>query len=159
LNFMEKEKPIGVFDSGIGGLTVVKRIASYLPEENIVYFGDTARVPYGSKSNATVIEYGIQDAKFLIHKNVKALVVACNTVSSVALKNLKDKFDVPVIGMIEPGAKMACMETKNKRVGVIGTRATISNQAYSKAIKKLDPSIKIFEKACRYLYRSLRRDG
>ena len=148
MNFMEKEKPIGVFDSGIGGLTVVKRIASYLPEESIVYFGDTARVPYGSKSNATVIEYGIQDAKFLMHKNVKALVVACNTVSSVALKNLKEIFDVPIIGMIEPGAKMACMETKNKRIGVIGTRATVSNQAYSKAIKKLDPSIKVFEKAC-----------
>jgi len=145
---MEKEKPIGVFDSGIGGLTVVKRIASYLPEENIVYFGDTARVPYGSKSNDTVIEYGLQDAKFLMHKNVKALVVACNTVSSVALKNLKDVFDVPIIGMIEPGARMACMETKNKRVGVIGTRATVSNQAYSKAIKKIDHSIKVFEQAC-----------
>jgi len=145
---MDKEKPIGVFDSGIGGLTVVKRIASYLPEESIVYFGDTARVPYGSKSNDTVIEYGIQDAKFLMHKNVKALVVACNTVSSVALKNLKKIFDVPIIGMIEPGAKMASMETKNKRVGVIGTRATVSNQAYSKAIKKIDSSIKVFEKAC-----------
>lgn len=145
---MEKEKPIGVFDSGIGGLTVVKRIASYLPQENIVYFGDTARVPYGSKSNDTVIEYGLQDAKFLINKNVKALVVACNTVSSVALKNLKAIFDVPIIGMIEPGSKMACMETKNKRVGVIGTRATVSNQAYSKAIKKLDPDIKVFEQAC-----------
>jgi glutamate racemase len=145
---MEKEKPIGVFDSGIGGLTVVKRIASYLPQESIVYFGDTARVPYGSKSNDKVIEYGMQDARFLIQKNVKALVVACNTVSSVALKNLKDAFDIPIIGMIEPGARMASMETKNKRVGVIGTRSTISNQAYSKAIKKLDQSIKVFEKAC-----------
>lgn len=145
---MEKEQPIGVFDSGIGGLTVVKRIASFLPEENIVYFGDTARVPYGSKSNDTVIEYGLQDAKFLMHKNVKALVVACNTVSSVALQNLKNIYNVPIIGMIEPGAKMACLETKNKRVGVIGTRATVSNQAYSNAIKKLDPAIKVFEKAC-----------
>jgi glutamate racemase len=145
---MEKEKPIGVFDSGIGGLTVVKRIVSYLPLEDIVYFGDTARVPYGSKSNDTIIEYGLQDAKFLMHKNIKALVVACNTVSSVALNNLKDSFDIPIIGMIEPGAKMASLETKNKRVGVIGTRSTISNQAYSKKIKSIDPSIHIFERAC-----------
>ena len=145
---MEKEKPIGVFDSGIGGLTVVKRIASYLPQENIVYFGDTARVPYGSKSNDTVIEYGLQDARFLVQKNVKALVVACNTVSSVALKELKAAFDIPVIGMILPGAKMAVTETRNKRVGVIGTRATISNQAYSKEIKRIDHSIKIFEQSC-----------
>ena len=102
---MEKEKPIGVFDSGIGGLSVVKRIASSFPEKNIIYFGDTARVPYGSKSNATVIEYSIQDAKFLMKKNVKAIVVACNTASSVAIKELKKNFDVPIIGMIEPGAK------------------------------------------------------
>jgi glutamate racemase len=148
LNFMEKEKPIGVFDSGIGGLTVVKRIVSYLPREDIVYFGDTARVPYGSKSNDTVIEYGLQDAKFLMNKNIKALVVACNTVSSVALNNLKNNFDIPIIGMIEPGAKMASLETKNKKVGVIGTRATISNQAYSKKIKSLDPSIHVFERSC-----------
>ena len=145
---MEKEKPIGVFDSGIGGLTVVKRIASYLPMEDIVYFGDTARVPYGSKSNDTIIEYGLQDAKFLMHKNIKALVVACNTVSSVALEQLKKTFDIPIIGMIEPGAKMAARESKNKRIGVIGTRSTISNQAYSKRIKKNDPSIHVFERSC-----------
>ena len=107
MNFMEKEKPVGVFDSGIGGLTVVKRIASVLPEENIVYFGDTARVPYGSKSNDTVIEYSIQDAKFLMNKNVKAIVVACNTASSIALSELRKSFNVPVIGMIEPGAEYA----------------------------------------------------
>jgi glutamate racemase len=145
---MEKEKPIGVFDSGIGGLTVVKRIVSYLPREDIVYFGDTARVPYGSKSNDTVIEYGLQDAKFLMHKNIKALVVACNTVSSVALNSLKNNFDIPIIGMIEPGAKMASLETINKRIGVIGTRSTISNQAYSKKIKIIDPTIHVFERAC-----------
>ena len=145
---MEKEKPIGVFDSGIGGLTVVKRIASYLPQEDIVYFGDTARVPYGSKSNDTVIEYGLQDAEFLMHKNIKALVVACNTVSSVALNELKKKFDVPIIGMIEPGAKMASRNSTNKKIGVIGTRSTISNQAYSKTIKKIDPSIHVFERSC-----------
>jgi glutamate racemase len=148
LNFMEKEKPIGVFDSGIGGLTVVKRIASYLPQEDIVYFGDTARVPYGSKSNETVIDYGLQDAKFLMNKNIKALVVACNTVSSVALDQLKKTFDIPIIGMIEPGARMASLESKNKKIGVIGTRATISNQAYSRKIKRNDPSLHIFERAC-----------
>jgi glutamate racemase len=145
---MEKEKPIGVFDSGIGGLTVVKRIISYLPLEDIVYFGDTARVPYGSKSNDTVIEYGLQDAKFLMNKNIKALIVACNTVSSVALNNLKNNFDIPIIGMIEPGAKMASRESKNKRIGVIGTRSTISNQAYSKKIKSIDPSLHVFERSC-----------
>jgi len=145
---MEKEKPIGVFDSGIGGLTVVKRIASYLPQEDIVYFGDTARVPYGSKSNETVIEYGLQDAKFLMNKNVKALVVACNTVSSIALDTLKNNFDIPIIGMIEPGAKMASRESKNKKIGVIGTRSTISNNAYSKKIKMIDSSIHVFERSC-----------
>lgn len=145
---MEKEKPIGVFDSGIGGLTVVKRLISSLPSENIVYFGDTARVPYGSKSNATVVEYSLQDAKFLINKNVKAIVVACNTASSIALNDLKKNFTVPIIGMIEPGAKLASRETKNGRVGVIGTRATINNHAYSDELKKLDSKIEVFEKAC-----------
>lgn len=145
---MEKEKPIGVFDSGIGGLTVVKRLSSTLPRENIVYFGDTARVPYGSKSNDTVIEYAIQDAKFLMHKNVKAIVVACNTVSSVALQELAKNFTIPVIGMIEPGAEYAIKHTKNGRIGVIGTRSTINNRAYSEAIKKLNPDIEVFEKAC-----------
>jgi glutamate racemase len=145
---MEKEKPIGVFDSGIGGLTVVKRIASVLPEENIVYFGDTARVPYGSKSNSTVIEYAIQDAKFLLNKNVKAIVAACNTVSSIALLELKKQFNVPIIGMIEPGANLAAKETKNGKIGVIGTRATINNKAYSQELKKINKNFQIFEMAC-----------
>lgn len=145
---MEKEKPIGVFDSGIGGLTVVKRLASMLPAENLIYFGDTARVPYGSKSNSTVIEYSLQNAHFLIEKNVKAIVVACNTASSVAIQELKNNFAVPIIGMIEPGAKYALSHSSNGRIGVIGTRATISNQAYSKEIKKLNQDIDVFEKAC-----------
>lgn len=145
---MDKEKPIGVFDSGIGGLTVVKRLLSTLPNENIIYFGDTARVPYGSKSNSTVIEYSLQDARFLLSKNVKAIVVACNTASSIAIDELKKTFPVPVIGMIGPGSKGAVKETKNKKVGVIGTRATISNSAYAKRIKSLDSSIEIIEKAC-----------
>jgi glutamate racemase len=145
---MEKEKPIGVFDSGIGGLTVVKRLASVLPKESIVYFGDTARVPYGSKSNSTVVDYSIQNTNFLLHKNVKAVVVACNTASSIAIPDLRKAFNVPVIGVILPGADMACKETKNRKVGVIGTRATIGNKAYSRAIKELDNQIEVFEKAC-----------
>jgi glutamate racemase len=145
---MSSTKPIGVFDSGIGGLTVVKRFSTNLPNENIVYFGDTARVPYGSKSNSTVIDYSVQNTNFLMSKDVKAVVVACNTASSVALLELMKKFDVPVIGMIEPGAEMAIKKTKNKKVGVIGTRSTISNKAYSNEIHKLDSSIEVIEKAC-----------
>lgn len=148
MNEFIKEKPIGVFDSGIGGLTVVKRLLSSLPNENIIYFGDTARVPYGSKSNTTVIEYSLQDAKFLIDKKVKAIVVACNTASSVAIEEIRKAYDVPVIGMIGPGSKSAIKGTINKKIGVIGTRATISNSAYAKRIKSYEPSIEIFEKAC-----------
>lgn len=145
---MEKEKPIGVFDSGIGGLTVVKRITSMLPKENIVYFGDTARVPYGSKSNATVIEYSKQSTRFLIRKNVKIIVVACNTASSVAIEELRKDLNMPVVGMIEPGAKMAVEQSHGGRIGVIGTRATINNKAYSREINRLDPKVQVFEKAC-----------
>jgi glutamate racemase len=148
LSITDKQKPIGVFDSGIGGLTVVKRLASTLPNENIIYFGDTARVPYGSKSNSTVIEYSIQNTKFLLQKNIKALVVACNTASSIAIPDLKKIFDIPIIGMIEPGSRMALSKTKNKKIGVIGTRATIGNLAYSKEIKKLNNKAEVFEKPC-----------
>lgn len=144
----QNSKPIGVFDSGIGGLTVVKRLSTVLPNEHIIYFGDTARVPYGSKSNSTVIEYSIQDTNFLLHKNVKLVVVACNTASSIALPELQKKFEVPIIGMIMPGANMAAEKSKNGKIGVIGTRATINNQAYSKAIKKIDNKIEVYEKAC-----------
>ena len=148
LSITDKQKPIGVFDSGIGGLTVVKRLASTLPNENIIYFGDTARVPYGSKSNSTVIEYSIQNTKFLLQKNIKALVVACNTASSIAIPDLIKMFDIPIIGMIEPGSRMALSKTKNKKIGVIGTRATIGNLAYSKEIKKLNNKAEVFEKPC-----------
>ena len=148
MNEIINDKPIGIFDSGIGGLTVVKRFLSALPNENIIYFGDTARVPYGSKSNSTVIEYSLQDARFLINKKVKAIVVACNTASSVAIDELRKTFDVPVIGMIGAGSKSAIQNTKNKRIGVIGTRATISNNAYHKRLKFLEPDIEVYEKAC-----------
>ncbi|MBA4251596.1 MAG: glutamate racemase [Chlorobiaceae bacterium] len=145
---MEKAKPIGVFDSGIGGLTVVRKLSSTLPNENIVYFGDTARVPYGSKSNETVIEYSIQNTKFLIEKNVKAVVVACNTASSVAIPELRKRFSIPIIEMINPGATAALKATRNNKIGVIGTRATINNKAYSKEIKKFNENVEVFEVAC-----------
>ena len=148
MNTALRDKPIGVFDSGIGGLTVVKHLSAALPNEHIVYFGDTARVPYGSKSNSTVIEYSIQDTNFLLYKNVKVVVVACNTASSIALSELQKKFRVPVIGVILPGAQMAVHESKNGKIGVIGTRATINNKAYSKAIKQKYNNIEVFEKAC-----------
>ncbi len=148
MNFFNRSNSVGVFDSGIGGLTVVKKINSFLPNEGIVYFGDTARVPYGSKSNSTVIEYSIQDANFLISKNVKIIVAACNTASSVALDSLRKKFNVPIIGMIEPGAKMAAKNTKSGKIGVIGTNATINNKAYSLELKKLDKQLSVIEKAC-----------
>jgi len=145
---MNRTNPIGIFDSGIGGLTVLKTVSRLMPNENIVYFGDTARVPYGSKSNDIVIEYSLQAANFLLRKNIKLLVVACNTASSVALKELKRFLTVPVIGMIEPGAKTALLESKKGIIGVIGTRATINNKAYSNELKKLNPKIKVYEKAC-----------
>ncbi len=145
---MNKQNPIGVFDSGIGGLTVVKRLRSFMPSENIIYFGDTARVPYGTKSNDTVIEYSIQNAEFLIRKNVKMIIVACNTASSVALDELRERFDVPIIGMIEPGAQLALKKTENKKIGVIGTTATVSNKAYSHKLSELDGMVTTLEKAC-----------
>lgn len=145
---MNRYSPIGVFDSGIGGLSVVKRISAYLPCENIIYFGDTARVPYGTKSNETVIEYSKQDAKFLIKKNVKLIIVACNTASSVAIDVLRKTYKIPVIGMIEPGAAMAVQVTKNKKIGVIGTNTTVNNKAYSKELLRIDPELQVFEKAC-----------
>ena len=148
MNFMTRTNPIGFFDSGIGGLTVVKSVTELMPNENIIYFGDTARVPYGSKSNDTVVEYSIQAANFLLRKNIKLLVVACNTASSVALEELRKFLTIPVIGMIEPGARMALNESPNKRIGVIGTRATINNKAYAHELKKLNPKVKVFEQAC-----------
>ena len=148
MQFFNKTAPIGVFDSGIGGLTVVKKMLSMLPNEKIIYFGDTARVPYGSKSNSTIIEYANQDAKFLYNKNVKLIIAACNTASSVALDNLREQFDIPIIGMIEPGAKYALSKTKNGKIGVVGTHSTINNEAYSIKLKRLSSEIEVFEKAC-----------
>ena len=138
-------RPIGVFDSGLGGLTVLKEIMKITPNENIVYFGDTARVPYGPRSKETIIKYTFQAIDFLISKNVKAIVIACNTATARASN---EKYDLPIIGVIEAGAKTAAYTTKNKIVGVIGTDGTIRSKAYNIEIAKIDPEIKIVDKAC-----------
>ena len=145
---MSDSRPIGVFDSGIGGLTVVKAMCDLLPNENIVYLGDTARVPYGPKSPETVQRYAVELAGMLIEKNAKALVVACNTVSSVALPLLTKKLSLPVIGVIEPGARAALQATRNRHIGVIGTRATIRSGAYEKALRAADNNVRVSSHAC-----------
>lgn len=145
---MSNPRPIGVFDSGIGGLTVVKALRDRLPNETIVYLGDTARVPYGPKSPETVQRYALELAHMLMQKNAKTLVVACNTVSSVALPLLTRKFSVPVIGVIEPGARAALQATRNQRVGVIGTRATIRSGAYEKALRARENKVRVSSRAC-----------
>ncbi len=141
-------RPIGVFDSGLGGLTVLKEIRSLLPNESVVYFGDNGRAPYGTKSKETVIKYTFQDIRFLLNQDVKIIIIACNTASACSLERVKNNFDTPVIEVVEPGAMAAVRETKNKRVGVIGTSATIESDVYEKAIKRIDNSIEIFSKAC-----------
>src|SRR2546421_2778224 len=145
---MGDSRPIGVFDSGIGGLTVVKALCDLLPNEDIFYLGDTARVPYGPKSPETVQRYAVELAGILTRKNAKALVVACNTVSSVALPLLTGKFPVPVIGVIEPGAIAALQATRNRHIGVIGTRATIRSGAYEKALRAADKGVRVSSRAC-----------
>ena len=145
---MSDSRPIGVFDSGIGGLTVVKALLDLLPNENICYLGDTARVPYGPKSPETVQRYAVELAEILTRKNAKALVVACNTVSSVALPLLTKKFFVPVIGVIEPGARAALQATRNRHIGVIGTRATIRSGAYERALRAGENDVRVSSRAC-----------
>ncbi len=143
-----KNRPIGVFDSGLGGLTAVKQLIRFLPKENIVYLGDTARLPYGNKSKRTIIKFSIQNTLYLFKFNVKLIVIACNTSSSFALNELKNNYRIPIIGVIEPGVRKALELTVNKRIGVIGTNATIDSNAYQKRILKADPSIKIFAQSC-----------
>jgi len=140
--------PIGVFDSGIGGLTVVRALTRRLPHENIIYFGDTARVPYGPKSSQTVREYAAQDADFLLSKNIKLVVVACNTVSAVALDVVQKHAQVPVIGVIQPGAAAAAASTVKRRVGVIGTTGTILSNAHANILRLIDPTITVFATPC-----------
>ena len=140
--------PIGVFDSGVGGLTVAREIMRQIPNEKIVYFGDTARVPYGSKSKETVTRFSRQIVRFLQTHQVKTIVVACNTASAYALEDLEKEIDVPIIGVVKPGAKAASEATRNGRIGVIATEATIGSHIYSQYIKKIHPEVTIYGKAC-----------
>ena len=141
-------KPIGIFDSGIGGLTVLKELCKKLPHENTVYLGDTARVPYGTRSPETVTRYSSENTRFLFSKEVKMIVVACNTASSVSLEAIRNAAPVPFVGVIEPGAKAAAAATENKKIGIIGTEATIRSNSYAQAIKNIDSSIEVFGIAC-----------
>lgn len=143
-----KYAPIGVFDSGVGGLTVAREIMRQIPNEKIVYFGDTARVPYGSKSKETVTRYSEQIVRFLQTQNVKAIVVACNTASACALDTIEKEVDIPVIGVVKPGAKTAAEVTRNGKIGVIGTAATIQSQLYATYIKELNHQVQVIGKAC-----------
>lgn len=143
-----KDSAIGVFDSGIGGLTVLHQIIETLPKENTVYLGDTARAPYGTKSVETVLRYSFENSQFLVDKGVKMVVVACNTSTAIALDRLHQQLTIPVIGVIEPGVRRAVKSTKNKRVGVIGTEATIHSGAYTRALKAADAKIEVYSRAC-----------
>ncbi len=141
------DSPIGVFDSGLGGLTVLKEIHHALPEENTVYLGDTARVPYGIRSNETVLKYCFENVRFLMDREIKLLVVACNTASSIAIERIRESIGIPVIGVIEPGARAAISAAQNN-IAVIGTETTIKSGAYQKAIKELDTTVKVESRAC-----------
>ena len=141
-------QPIGIFDSGMGGLTVVKEVIKLLPNEDIVYFGDTARVPYGPKSQDTIIRFSIENILFLLGHKVKIIIIACNTSSSVALHIAERNFKVPILGVIKPGAIEAVRVTKNKKIGIIGTRTTIKSGAYKKEIKKISEDIKVYGESC-----------
>ncbi len=141
-------KSIGVFDSGLGGLTAVKQIMRELPNENIIYFGDTGRVPYGTRSRDTILKYTRGDIRFLKTFDVKVIVIACGTASSAALPMIKDEFDVPIVGVIDAAVYAAVRATKNKKIGVIGTPGTIKSGEYEKQIKEYDSDMQVYERAC-----------
>ena len=142
-------QPIGIFDSGLGGLTVVKEVMNHLPNESIIYLGDTARVPYGNKSKETVTKFSAQIIRFLQGKGVKAIIIACNTVSSNSIEELRAMFpDIPIEGVVEPGVKMAIEKSKTGRIGIIGTQATIRSNKYPTLIKEARPDAKVFGKSC-----------
>ncbi len=141
-------RSIGIFDSGVGGLTVLREVVRAIPQEDTVYLGDTARVPYGTKSPETVTRYALQVASFLVRRDIKLLVVACNTASAVSLETLKKHLSIPIIGVIEPGARRAAAVTGSGKVGVIGTSATIQSSAYAKAIKRINRNIEVVTRAC-----------
>jgi glutamate racemase len=145
---MQAGDAIGIFDSGVGGLTVLHRVMEALPEENLIYLGDTGRAPYGSKSSEIITRYALENAEFLLEKRVKMLVVACNAMSAVALEALRAEAPVPVVGVIEPGAAAAVARTRNRRIGVIGTEATIGSGSYTRALRALDPALEIYTRAC-----------
>ncbi|NIQ10295.1 MAG: glutamate racemase, partial [Gammaproteobacteria bacterium] len=142
------ERAIGVFDSGVGGLTVLKELRRQVPYELLIYLGDTARVPYGTKSPQTVLRYAHEAARFLLAKRVKLMVVACNTASAVAVHELAERHQIPVIGVIEPGAKRALQVSRNRRIGVIGTEGTIRSGAYERALQKHSASVSVYSAAC-----------
>lgn len=144
----DKKAPIGVFDSGVGGLTVAKEIMQQIPNERIIYFGDTARVPYGSKSKTTITKFTKQITRFLLTQNVKALVIACNTMSAYAIDEVEKEVDLPIIGVVKPGARVAVTQTKNKRIGVIATEGTIGSGMYERFITNIDPEVSVLGKAC-----------
>ncbi len=144
----KNEKPIGVFDSGLGGLTVVKTLYEQMPNEDIIYFGDTARVPYGGRSPETIRTYACQDVELLLQYDVKAIVIACNTADAMARTLIEEKYGLPVVGVVEPAAKKAVLRTKNGKIGVIGTKATVNSAAYEKAVKAIAPDVQVFCKAC-----------
>ena len=148
LKSLDRNAPIGVFDSGVGGLTVVREIIRQIPNEKIIYFGDTARVPYGNKSRETVIRFSQQIMRFLNTFDVKTIVVACNTASAYALDTLERDSNIPVIGVVKPGARLAAQVTKNGRIGVIATEATIGSRIYSQYIQELNQEVTIYGKAC-----------
>ena len=141
-------KAIGVFDSGVGGLTVVNEIRTKLPSEHIIYLGDTARVPYGTRSPQTVQRYALSNTDFLLTKDIKLLVIACNTASAVATEMLQDKYDIPVIDVIRPGARAAVEASRTGRIGIIGTDGTIASGSYQKEIRRLEPGCSIFVQSC-----------
>lgn len=143
-----RTRPIGVFDSGIGGLTVLRALTEALPGEDFIYLGDTARLPYGTKSNEVILRYSRENSEFLLAKGIKMLVLACNTSSAVALAEISRLTVVPVIGVIEPGATAAVKASRNGKIGVIGTEATIASGAYTRAIQALRPRAEIYTRAC-----------
>ena len=145
---MMNDLPIGVFDSGVGGLTVAREIMRQIPNERIIYFGDTARVPYGSKSRETVTKYASQIVRFLKQQKVKAIVVACNTASAYALDRLEEETDIPMLGVVKPGAKTAVAATRNGKIGVIATEGTIGSQIYTRYIEELNKGVEVLGKAC-----------
>ena len=145
---MSDKRPIGIFDSGVGGLTVAHEVFKLLPQENVVYFGDVGRTPYGGRSKEIITNFTRQDLTFLIEQNVKFIICACNTVSAVALDEVQKDYKMEMIGVIEPGAKHAVEKTKSGRIGVIGTPATINSNAYARVIHKIDPKLKVFSLAC-----------